>query len=122
MDVMVQTNCRDACIVNCTALHFGMRSQPGQGGPMLRRFSDKTQAWRFGLNIDLSDGLFQSGRRIKYFRTRHDRYEFVYARPRYGPSSAARGKHVQTGMRRLVPLVVSAMSVDQEVGIDRDHR
>lgn len=54
-------------------------------------------------------------------RMRRDRYELVDAGPGDGPGLASFGEILERRARGCVPGRVSAVGINEDVGIDRDH-
>ena len=93
----------------------------GQFRPITGRLSLQHQARSLHPSLDLSLGNLQRAGGIVYARVRYDGQELMQARPRNGPRGAAIGEFGKASAGCLMPGRVLAMSVNQDVGIHRDH-
>ena len=119
---MVDANGRDSRIMNRPANQLGYYREPLERVEMDRGFAERLKRGRREPRIDLRKRLGTGTRRLEDSRARHYREKLVDARPWNGPSDTTFSQFGNARGRALMPFVIAPVCVDQDIGIDRDHR
>ena len=119
---MIDTDRRDTRVMNRPADQLGYLREPLECVEMHRGFAERLERRCCEPGIDLRKRLRTGTRRLEYSGARYHREKLVDARPWNGPPDAAFSQFGNTLRRTLMPFVIAPVRVDQNAGIDRDHR
>lgn len=119
---MIDTNRRDARVMNRPADQPGSLRKSSECVEMQRGFAERFERGRRKPGIDLRKCLRTGTRWLEDSRSCHHREKLMGAGPWNGPPGAAFGQFRNAFRRALMPFVIAPVCVDQDIGIDRDHR
>ena len=123
IDAVRNANGRDSRIVYDSSDHVRPTYESLQGLIEILCFSDHPVGGRCVPGMELQPGLFRRcGVVFPDAAICHHAQELVAARPGNRPGSVALGKIRQEGMCRLAESRFAAVGVDEDIGVDRDHR
>lgn len=100
---------------------IGTFQQSAQMRPMFIADADESQTGCLMPKIHHAQQFARGGGIGMKLPVRHDREEFVNARPRNGPRFAARDQSLDGSACCVVPIETLKMRVNEDVGVDSNH-
>ena len=112
---------RDASVVHSRSVDFGLGDQAREDVPISFGFREGHYTGRFEPRADLLQRFRGCRGRGEDPFVRNDGEEFMQTGPRQCPGGGAFGQVTHACGGGLVPLAVTTVSVNEDVGVDRDQ-
>src|SRR5262245_37738402 len=118
---MIAADRGDASVMDLRTTDAALLKRGAKLRPVAFGFCQENQIRRLKPGFDLIDGSGQRSRRRINTRMSHDGKKFVYTRPRNRPRRLRFSEFRNLAQSCIMPWRVLAMSVDQQIRIERDH-